>query len=328
MRKLAVIICILSVLLIAAMQKETIPQFEISNGLIKTRLYLPDTEKGYYRATRFDWSGVIASLEYSGHNYFGQWFEKYSPTIHDAIMGPVEDFTPVGYNDAKPGGTFLKIGIGMISKPDETQYTFSKTYQIVNNGSWEVKTKPDQVQFIHILKDTNYSYEYEKTIHLVKGKPVMVLTQTLKNRGIKPIETLVYDHNFFVIDNQPVGPGYTAEFPYNISAIFRNGSDIADVQDNHLFLKRDLSKGETIYCGDLQGYGTSNKDYEIKVENHIAGAGVMITCDQPLAKLVFWACPTAFCPEPYLMIKANPGKEFTWNIYYEFYNCEINKELK
>ena len=92
------------------------PQIEISNGASRAKLYLPDAEKGYYRATRFDWSGVIASLEYKGHTYFGQWFEKYDPKIHDAITGPVEEFltgdAALGYADAKPGGTFVRIGIG------------------------------------------------------------------------------------------------------------------------------------------------------------------------------------------------------------------------
>lgn len=38
-----------------------VPQAEISNGELRVRLYLPDVHKGYYRGTRFDWSGVIAS---------------------------------------------------------------------------------------------------------------------------------------------------------------------------------------------------------------------------------------------------------------------------
>src|SRR6185295_14647599 len=66
------------------------PQAEISNGILHARLYLPDAEKGYYRSTRFDWSGVMPSLEYRGHSYCGQWFPQYAPTINDAIMGPVE----------------------------------------------------------------------------------------------------------------------------------------------------------------------------------------------------------------------------------------------
>jgi hypothetical protein len=42
-----------------------------------------------------------------------------------------------------------------------------------------------------------------------------------------------------------------------------------------------------------------------------------------LDKLVYWACSTVSCPEPYIRIKVDPGKEFRWNITYQFY--EIKK---
>ena len=52
------------------------PSAEISNNAIRAKLYLPDAKNGFYRSTRFDWSGVIASLEYNGHNFYGPWFKK------------------------------------------------------------------------------------------------------------------------------------------------------------------------------------------------------------------------------------------------------------
>ena len=55
------------------------PQAHISNGQIKATLYLPDPERGFYRSTRFDWSGVIASLEYNGHQDHGPWFTGSDP---------------------------------------------------------------------------------------------------------------------------------------------------------------------------------------------------------------------------------------------------------
>jgi hypothetical protein len=85
-----------------------IPQTEISNSLIKAKIYLPDTEKGYYRGTRFDWSGNMPELVFNGHSYFGEWYTwytKYSPEIHDVIMGPVEEFTALDYAETQAGDT-------------------------------------------------------------------------------------------------------------------------------------------------------------------------------------------------------------------------------
>ena len=61
------------------------PQAHISNGQIKATLYLPDPERGFYRSTRFDWSGVIASLEYNGHRSYGPWFTGSDPSVRDFV---------------------------------------------------------------------------------------------------------------------------------------------------------------------------------------------------------------------------------------------------
>src|SRR5665647_3469821 len=159
---------ILSGLTLISMSFTKFPQAEISNGLIHATLLLPDASKGYYQGTRFDWSGNMVSLEYKGHNYFGQWFTKYSPEIHDAIMGPVEEFTPLDYLETKTGGSFLKIGVGMLYKPDDKPYTFSRLYHVLNPGIWTVKKKSDQVKFTHELNDKEYSYHYEKIVRLTK----------------------------------------------------------------------------------------------------------------------------------------------------------------
>jgi hypothetical protein len=313
------LIYLLSGLAVLAMPALDFPQAEITNGIIKAKLYLPDQNKGYYQGTRFDWSANIPSLVFSGHEYFGQWFPEYSPVIHDAIMGPVEDFTPVEYQETKAGGSFLKIGVGMLSKPDDKPYTFTRLYPISNPGKWIVKKEPDNVLFTHELKDKEYSYLYEKSVRLIKNKPEMVLSHTLKNTGDRPIETSVYDHNFFVIDNQPVGPDIKIIFPFDISGEGQGAGVLAELAGNRINFLKQVKNGENVYFGALKGYGTTEKDYDIRIENHKTRAGVRITCDQPLLKLVFWSCATTACPEPYIKIKVAPGEEFSWKIRYEFY---------
>jgi hypothetical protein len=313
------LIYLLSGLTISAMPLTDFPQTEISNGIIQAKIYLPDSQKGYYQGTRFDWSGNMPSLKYAGHEYFGQWFTKYSPEIHDVIMGPVEEFTALAYDETKPGETFVKIGVGVLRKPDDKPYSFARYYQIVNMGTRKVTSKPDQVQFTHELNDKDYSYRYEKTVQLIKNKPEMVLIHTLKNTGKKTIETSVYDHNFFVIDNQPVGPGYSITVPWDIRGTGQGIGELAEIIGKQVLFLRNVNNGENVFCSPLEGFSASPKDYEFRIENKLAGAGVKITCDQPILKLNFWCCSTTLCPEPYILVKADPGKEFTWKIHYEFY---------
>ena len=322
MKKTYLIIGILSCLMISATQQEEFPEAEITNGLIRAHFYLPDSNKGYYRATRFDWSGVISSLEYEGHSFYGQWFENYSPTTHEAVMGPVEEFAPIGYSEATSGGNFLKIGVGMLAKPNESAYNSFKLYAIANPGKWKIKKKADQIQFVHQLDDPEYSYKYCKTIRMTKGKPELVLTHTLKNTGKKTIETTVYNHNFLVIDQQLTGPGYVVKFNENIKGTGRGFGEIARIQDNELIFLRELKQGESIYSNGLQGLNNNAPDYNLSVENRTTGAGVRIRCDRPMLKLVFWASLKTVCPEPYIQIKVEPGKEFSWKISYEYYTIK------
>lgn len=296
------------------------PEADITNGIINAKIYLPDVEKGYYRSTRFDWSGNMPSLEYKGHSYFGQWFREYSPEIHDAIMGPVEDFNPIYYSDTQPGGSFIKPGVGVLLKPDNKPYSFWRLYPVINFGTWIVNKEPNQIQFIHELEDNSCSYRYEKIIRLVIGKPKMLILHTLKNTGNSIIETSVYNHNLFVIDKQEVGPGFQVIFPFNIIGEGPGIDDKAVIDGNKIVFMKYLDEKEDVYCDEIKGFGPGIEDYEIKVENHNTGAGVKITCDQPLSQLAFWSCSSTLCPEPYIFIKINPGQEFSWEISYEFYS--------
>lgn len=316
-------LCSVCLMLIAgALCAAEFPQAEISNGPIRARLYLPDPERGYYRGTRFEWSGMIRSLQYQGHEYFGVWFERHDPKIHDAITGPVEEFRTndagLGYDEAKPGGRFIRIGVGVVRKPEEPRYRTFNTYEIVNPGRWRVRTGRDRVEFAHELSDpSGYAYVYRKVVKLVKNKPEMVIEHALKNTGRRPIETAQYNHNFFVMDQQPTGPDFTVKFPFPLQAA-ADFKGLAEVRGNELAYLKTLEKGQSVFS-ELKGYGPAARDYDIRIENRKTSAGVRIVGDQPLAKLVFWSIRTTLCPEPYIQMRVAPGRESKWSIRYEFY---------
>lgn len=323
---------ILSVAWIGFTLKNEPPEAKISNGLLTARLYLPDPDDGYYRASRFDWSGVISSLKYDGHEYFGQWFEKYDPKIADAIMGPVDEFGPLGYEEAEPGETFIKIGVGGLRKVEENGYRFMFTYDITNPGKWMVTPYEDRIEFTHDLQDdTGYGYQYTKTVKLVEGKPKMLLTYSLKNTGRKIINTTVYNHHFFVLDGEPTGPNIKFTFPYDISAPDKgNGSirgfgTLANTNDRVIRFKRKFNKGEQVYSSGLQGFGNSARDHQFSLENINTGAGVTLKGDRALEKLVFWANPSAYCAEPYIRIKLLPGETANFQNEYTFYTFDPGK---
>ena len=316
MRLLATLL--LSTALFAAQDQ---PQLTISNGLIEMKLLPPDPERGYYQGTRFDWSGQVASLHYKGHNWFGQWNATYDPKLHDAIMGPVEEFrtneSGLGFDEAKPGESFIRIGVGAVRRPDDKPYQSFKTYDIVDHGKWTVKRHADRIEFTQRLSLGGYAYVYKKTMRLEKGKPVLAIEHSLRNIGAKPIHTAQYNHNFFVMDGKPTGPDASVTFAFDPRPTL-DLKDLAEIQGRKLVYLKELAPGQSTFT-QIEGFGSTAKDYDLRLEHRAAGIGVHITGDQPIAKLVYWSIRSTFCPEPYISLNADPGREVRWKYTYEFY---------
>ena len=318
------------------------PQAEITNGELRVKLYLPDARQGYYRGTRFDWSGVIAALEYKGHNYYGPWYNRIDPRVHDfkyegaeivastcsGITGPVEEFqtnhSALGFDEAKVGGTFIKIGVGVLRK-DSEKYDFVKQYEIVDPGKWTVKTHRDSVEFTQELTDpaTGYGYIYRKTVRLVAGKPEMVLEHHLKNTGRRAIHTSVYNHNFLVLDQQPPGPDFSITVPFQIHSPQPPNKDLAEIRGNQFVYLKTLANQDVVFA-PLMGFSDSPKDNEIRIENRRVGAGMLIRGNRPLSDMNLWSIRSVLAVEPFIAMTIDPGSEFTWDVTYEYYTLAPN----
>lgn len=286
------------------------PTAEISSGTLRAKLYLPDADRGYYRATRFDWSGVIASLRSKEHSYFGQWFERYDPKLHDSITGPVESFQAIGYDEAPVGGRFLRIGVGWLQKPQEAKINDFRTYEILDSGKWSVRSGKDWVEFTQNLPGT---YLYKKTARLVNNQ--LVLEHSLKNTGKAPLDTQVFNHDFYMLDDQPTGPNIVVRFPFEVQpqADWRGPGEI---HGKEVVYTQELPKGVTV-SGELKGYAERAADYDIVVEDRKTGARVRQTADRPMTRVYFWSIRTTVCPEAYTHVHAEPGQEETWRIIYQ-----------
>jgi len=310
------------------------PTAEIRSDQIKATLYLPDVKQGYYRSTRFDWSGIISSLEYKGHNFYGPWFQKIDPKVTDftndgpevvvspnsSVMGPAEEFSPQGYDDAKLGETFIKIGVGVLRKPDAGRYDHYKAYEIVDSGKWTVKKTSDSVETTQELTDpaTHFGYTYRKVIRLIQGKPQMVMEHSLKNTGTKPIQGTVYNHNFLVLDKQGPGPGVSLTFPFQLTSQRPPNKELGEIKGNQILYTKTL-EGKDTMSTNVRGFSDSAKDFDIRVENSKIGAGYRVTGDRPVTNLGLWSIRTNVSIEPFVAIKIDPGSEFTWKLTYDYY---------
>jgi hypothetical protein len=261
---------------------------------------------------------------YKGHSYFGVWFAHYDPSINDSITGPVEEFrsgeglSSVGYADAKPGDLFLKPGIGLLKKIDDKPYRFSTNYPLVDGGKRSAHLGPSSVTFRQDIKSQiGYGYVYKKTLKLDKNQPVLEVIHELKNTGTKTIDTQIYDHDFFMLDAQPTGPGMAVHFPF-VPVPAKPLTNGGRVDGKDILFDQELQPRQAV-SSYLTGYSGNVSDYDFTVENRNTGVGVEQTSDSPIAQLNFWNIRNAICPEAYIHETVAPGQTAHWTIRYRFF---------
>jgi hypothetical protein len=303
------------------------PSVTLTNGRITARITPPDLTKGFYRGTRFDQAGVITSLKLGTREFYGPWFERTAPDVLDyvyvpegiaagpdsAISGPVEEFAPLGYDD-KTSPVFVKIGVGLLHRPDDKAYDHYRHYGIVSIGRRTIRTTANSITFGQVLDGAGYGYTYEKTLRLVPGTTQLVIEHVLKNTGDKPIVTTVYDHNFLRL--APGNNGVQVTFPFAVAAATPPAADLIRIEGGTLIYLRPMKDKERVSF-PVTGFGATAGDYNFRIADK-TGAGVTITGDQPLARINIFSIDRVQSVEPYIAIDLPPGAQKTWRYTYTF----------
>jgi hypothetical protein len=308
-------VCLLPVVALA----EEFPRHVLARGDLKLTLYLPDAARGYYRGTRFDWSGVVALGEWKGHTFFGPWKTGHDPLNHDDIAGAVEEFgivLPVGYADTKVGTPFVKIGVGLLEKIEEKEYRFWYPYKLVKPGEWTVTTGDDRVTFVQdLMSPGGHGYHYTKTVRLAKDGDGFAIDHVLKSTGTRPLVTDHYCHHFLVFDRQPVGPDYEVEFGFDPK--LKKPMEGAELKGRRLAFTEVIPDGKSVMA-ELTGWTGKALENQFTARNKKTGMEVHVRGDKPLTKFNCWSVRTTMCPEPFIGINVQPGKEMSWTTEYTF----------
>ena len=309
---------------------EEFPHVAISNDLITAQVYPPGARQQLYRGTRFDHAGVIFHVTYRGQDYSNYWFDrfvidpmdggKYPPGTEHAccsVSGPVEEFAPVGFDEAGLGGRFLKLGVGIVKRTND-KYDQFPTLPVLNEGQRSFNVDPSHAQFIQDLSDpeSGYGYQYLKTVTLVAGKPQMIISHLLRNTGKKDIVTTVYNHNFLTLS--PGNEHMVITAPFTLVAETPLQPELAKLDGNAIRYLQPLKTGETVQS-PISGFGPNTTDYDFRIVNSATGYGIRMRADQPLAHINFWSVRTTLGWEPYIAISLKPGESKRWTNTYDFF---------
>ena len=302
------------------------PHVALSNGIVTATLYPPGAG-AFYRGTRFDHAGVIGSLKLKGQEFYGPWFDAVREDVADfrwidgkvaagrasSTMGPAEEFDPVGFDKAGPGGIFLIPGVGLVTRPDTQPYNHFRHYEptVRMLNSRYLKSDGNSAQMRHVVAGAGYSYDYTKTIALTPGRPEMVITHLLRNDGELPIVTSVYDHNFVTLNSGQADMQVTLPFapapPAPQTRLKADGNTIRWPQA--------LEEGQSGYAI----LSETPQPYDFTVTDTRTGASVRAQCERRASQYKLWSIRTVMAVEPYIALNVPPGGgEQRWTYTYTY----------
>lgn len=323
LRSIALCLCIVAsskFLVLAQDRSSEIEHVTLRNAQLAVTLSTPASSDNY-QGTRFDHSGIFHKIEFAGHSICQRWHVgPLNTSANDDVTGPCEEFgnsNPLGYRDNSPNSSFLKIGVGILEQVEEERYRFWYPYPFVRRGTWEVEKAPQSVSYRQSLQlNPEIGYSYAKVIELRENG--FQIRHLLKNTGSSIWSTDHYNHNFFLVDGDLVGPNYKIEFnfqlePTRVQAQFK---ELVSLQGKLMGFQRTLADKES-YFAELVGHSKRIEDHSFTI--HHLPSGIRIRCqgDAPLSKLNVWGMKNTICPEPYVDIPLKPGETREWKLTYE-----------
>lgn len=213
----------------------------LSSNYMSAKVFMPMEGKfaddRFYIGSRFEHGSMIGDfLIEKNWEVYGQglWREPHNPNWPESGVGLASEFGcghdgvacvgkgdivngVLGYDTARAGEPFLKIGVGALIKgscpecnpeKDDDLYRFNSPYKFYRPPSWKLLASPgpNEISFYSEERVGEYGYAIQKTTRLDGN--VLTVRSLLTNLGKKQFATPWYSHNFFNGDREPIGPGY------------------------------------------------------------------------------------------------------------------------
>jgi hypothetical protein len=269
---------------------------------------------GIYTRTRFDWGGICLQILLDGCTTFLSQ-EATAGELGTEGVGLSDEFgiqTPIGYQQIEVGGWFPKIGVGFLQKVDSKPYDFFSDYPYQKLPVRTEKSGDVEISFLQESPVLNgWGWRLRKTFSL--DGPCLKIDYTLENIGNKPLVTEQYNHNFFAIDSQVIGPDYQLQTSFPVEFEWVDGG--IQVETDRL----NLTEIPTTPFYALQSNCKDLQDIEWQLIHLPSFHGVRVREKYPLFKFAFWGKSHVISPEFFVWIDLQPGQSQSWKREYKFY---------
>jgi hypothetical protein len=267
-----------------------------------------------YHGSRFDWTGFVTQVTLNGEHIFCV-PESLTPGKGSGGRGLCNEFgihEPIGYEDTRVGEKFPKLGVGLLTRPDDGAYDFFRPYEI-EPFPIQVATEEDRVIFtVEPLPCRGYEARLTKTLSLHEHR--LRIDYRLENVGTELLETTEYYHNFIGIDGHAVGGDYRLRLPYPIE--LPEAQEIFDIKGNEL---RWRWQPEGDFYGQPRGFG-DEPGHRWELIHKPSGVGLREESRFKVERVALWGTTHVISPEAFIKIAVAPGDEQTWCREYEFFD--------
>lgn len=284
----------------------------LKNEQLEIHIDLPHEN---YQTSRFDWTGKIQTVKFRGipvsiteknngseENSFGKGF--YNEFGID---------TALGFDCAKVGEWFHKIGIGLLKKND-SEYFFHKEHEI-QPAEFEVKTTSKCIE-LKCRSELLHGYGYILTKKMEVQDDGFIISYHLKNTGEKEIITDEYVHNFVAINNEKVSPEYLLKFPFQLKPEkFLDSEKALELRCDEVSFKSNPEGEFFIY--KLSGNTTPQAEWELIHRKQ--KIGISETASFQAQKVNLWGWKHVISPELFHHIHLKPDESTEWYRRYKIF---------
>lgn len=283
-------------------------------------LVIDIAEPGNYTGTRFDYSGFITGTTLLKGNHSFCVPESLNPAQGTGGVGICNEFglsEAIGYDEIGAGEQFPKLGVGLLTRPSDEEYDFSRNYIF---ESYEISVEQNDTQsitFTVLPKDCRgFSASLVKTIS-IDGNRLMI-DYYLHNIGEKVIHTDEYAHNFFGIDDHPMGPEYVLKFPLELSPWNDEEGTMDDLSFHEREVRWKMEPDKEFYFR-INGFEASGYPWIWELLHEPSRTGVRELSKFKVSSAAVWGTGHVVSPEMFIELNLVPGEKKSWSRVYEFF---------
>jgi hypothetical protein len=279
----------------------------------------------YIFRKRFSPLGFVTQVELDGRPFV---YAALNHAPNEFLGGIPMEFdlwertSPPGYDDAPPGGPFIKIGIGVLRRDDDF-YRHIKDYPVEDKPVVSVEWRPDGATFRQNIESPVQGFACALEVELkIEGNRLTHITR-LTNTGEKPLATEQYLHNFFRFSDKDTGPEYLLHVPFEIELCDKDNQPIDEpphgfvvIDPNTMSFSNDPSQ----FPSKAFLRAAEGEAREFTLANRTSGQQLRVTSSRPLVNIAIFVTDHQISPEANVLLEIPPGETEVLTRTYEFTN--------